>query len=174
MFLLSVFSTLTVSITAQYCSYTASLILAVITGYLLSQDLFLCANVLLNSLRRKANESSHIQWKTFVRHLLMSTVRCSVLLIVSALLVYFSSTAKDMAKRMASSVTGGCVIALHLLLYISTACQGTYILGLFRNPLHPWRSEDVQKYKSWRKKLSYCSIPRTLVLTYGKPYIRVL
>ena len=174
MFLLSVFSTLIVTITAQYGSYTASLLLAVTTGYLLSQDLFLSARVLLHSLRRKANGSSQIHWKTFARHLLKSTAGGSVLLVVSILLVYFSSTANGMAKRTASRVTGGCVIAIHLLLYMSSACQGTFILGLFRNPLHPWRSDDVQKYKSWRKRLSYCSIPRTLVLTYGKCYTLIL
>ena len=168
MFLLSVFSTLMVSIIAQYSSYTASLLLAVVTGYLLSQDPFLSARILSHSLRRKGNGSSKIHWKTFVRHLLTSTARGSVLLVLSILLVYFSSTANDIAKRTASRVTGGCIIALHLFLYIASACQGTYVLGLFRNPLHPWRSDDVQKYKSRRERLSYCSIPRTLVLTYGK------
>ena len=172
-FLLSVFSTLTVAVTGQYSSSTATLLLATTTGYLLSQDLFLITNILMNYSRRKssvgfeANRSIRVRQKSFFRHILVSSVRGCLLLIVSVLLVYFSSTAKDTAKRVAGRVAGSCTVALTLFLWTSGTCQGIYVLGLFRNPLHPWRSEDVQKYKSWRKKLSFCSMLRTLVLTYG-------
>lgn len=170
MFLLSVFSTATVVITRHYSNSTTALLLAAITGYVLSQDLFFFTNILSNHTHKgsplgfKAKKSTR---KIFFYRALASTVRGSILLVVSALLVYFSSTASGMAKRLASRVTGSCVIVLTLLLLTSNACQRLYVLGLFRNPLYPWRSEQVEKFKSWRKKLSVSSLPRTLVLTYG-------
>ena len=173
-FLLSAVSAVVVAVTGQYGSATAALLLASLSGYLLSQDIFLSANTLLSSshriLPKKLKEflkPAVIRWKVYLRHLLVSVVKSSVLLTVSLLLVYFSLTAKDSAKRVASKVTGGCLIALTVLLRAGAACQGIYLLGLVRNPLHPWWSEDVQRYNSWRKRLSYCSIPRRLMLTYG-------
>lgn len=162
-FLLSAFSTVVVIIIGHYSSSSAALLLAVITGYLLSQDLFLFADIILNLISKRSFQAHRkVFW-----HVLASTVSGCVLLITNGLLVYFSFTASDMAKKLASRVTGSCVIVLNVLLHSSSVCQRPYILGLFRNPLHPWRSEDVQKFKSWRRRLSYCSLPRTFVLTYG-------
>ena len=165
MFLLSLVSTVIVAITAEFSTTTATLLLSVVMGYLLSQDIFLISTIVpFNYLRRK---SAKFHWKSFSRHLLISSLRGSILLIVSVTMVYFGSTARGIGRKVASRVVGSCVVALPLFLWTSDACQGTYVLGLFRNPLHPWRSDDVKKYKSWRRKLGYCSYPRTLLLTYG-------
>lgn len=168
--LLSAFSTATVVITGHYSSSTATLLLAATTGYLLSQDIFLFTNILSNLTRRKSPlgfRAKRSTRKIFFHHVLAPTVRGCILIVISALLVYFSSTASDMTKRLASRVAGSCVIVLTLLLLTSNACQRPYVLGLLRNPLYPWRSENVEKFKSWRKKLSYFSLPRRVVLMYG-------
>lgn len=170
MCLLSAFSTATVAIVGHYSSSTATLLLAATAGYLLSQDLFLFTNILSNHTQRKSPlgfRAKRSTMKIFFRHVLVPTVRGCILIVISTLLVYFSSTASDMAKRIASRVAGSCIIVLTLLLLTSNTCQRPYVLGMLRNPLYPWRSENVEKFKSWRKKLSYFSLPRTLVLTYG-------
>ena len=167
MCLLSAFSTATVAITGHYTSSTATLLLATTAGYLLSQDLFLFTNILSNHTQKKSPIGFRAKRSIFFRHFIAETVRGCILIVISALLVYFSSTASDMVKRLASRVAGSCIIVLTLLLLTSNACQRPYVLGLLRNPLYPWRSENVEKFKSWRKKLSYFSFPRTLVLTYG-------
>ena len=167
MFLLSGFSTTLITITAQYGSSTASLLLAATTGYLLSNDLFFLSTDTLSITRIS---STRVRCKSLFRHLLVSSLRAIVLLIVNLLVVYFSSTAKDRAKRIAGRVIGSCVIALTLFLWAGSACQGTYILRLIRNPLHPWRTDNVQRYKSRRKRLRYCNIPGALMLSYGQSY----
>ena len=90
-------------------------------------------------------------------------------MLITLLVVYFSSTGGKESRNMAGKVLGSSVVALWCVLRFSGASQGIYILGLFRNPLHPWKStEDIQRYKIWRKRLSYCSILPQLALTYGQ------
>lgn len=169
-FLLSLVSTVIVGVIAHYSSYTAALLLASASGYLLSHDLSSLLSTVSSLIRfifRHNRNSSNIQWKAHTRHAAISCLRGSVLIVISLLLVYFSSTAREEPRAVAGRVLGSCVVALCLILSISGASQRIYILGLFRNPLHPWKSsDDIQKYKLWRKRLSYCSFLPQLALTY--------
>ena len=171
MFLLSLVSTVLVATVAHFSNSTAALLLASASGYLLSHDLFSLSpiiNPLIRLLFKTKRLSSKVQWKPYTRHLVISSLRGSVLMLISLLLVYFSSSARGGSKTVAGRVLGSILITLWLVLSISGASQGIYVLGLLRNPLHPWRSsEDIQRYKAWRKRLSYCSILPQLALTYG-------
>lgn len=164
-FLLSMMSTITVSTIAHYASTTPALLIATITGYLLSHDLFLLPAIIPVYTAWRQNTFT-INWKR-ICHFLISPIKGCSLVIVSVLLVYFSTTADGGSRVLAVRILGSCILALTLLLRISSTFQSTYILRLFRNPLHPWRSEDVRRFKSWRRRLSYCSIPGRLVLSYG-------
>jgi hypothetical protein len=175
MFLLSLVSTVLVATVAHFSNSTAALLLASASGYLLSHDLFSLSpiiNPLIRLLFKTKRLSSKVQWKPYTRHLVISSLRGSVLMLISLLLVYFSSSARGGSKTVAGRVLGSILITLWLILSISGASQGIYVLGLLRNPLHPWRSsEDIQRYKAWRKRLSYCSILPQLALTYVSPLL---
>ena len=168
MFLVSLVSTVVVAVTAHYSSFTAALLLATVSGYLLSHNLF--SITLTFTCLRESNTHS-VQWKPFTRSLLIHCLRGFALTTLSILIVYFSSTAKKDTRTVAGTVLGSCVIALSLVLSTTTAGQSVYILGLFRNPLHPWRLDNLERYKTWRRRLSYCSVPTQLALTYGMPHI---
>lgn len=173
-FLLSLVSSVLVAVVGHHSRPTAVL-LATFFGYALSQDLFLCVRILWNIAHRKIffkfptsncfDCKPVIRWKVYT---LVSTLQGVVLLIISLPLVYFTFTAEESAKFVASKVAGGCVLTLSVFLWASGSSQGIYILGLFRNPLHPWTSEDIQKFKYWRRILEYFSVPGRLVLGYGE------
>ena len=174
MFLLSLVSTVLVAVIGHYTRPTAVL-LAALFGYILSQDLSLYVRIFWNIAHRKIFSKFPtsncfdcrpvVHWKVYA---LVSALQGVVLLTISLPLIYVTFTAKDSAKAVASKVAGGCVLILSVFLWASGFSQGIYILGLFRNPLHPWNSEDVKKFKSWRKILNHFSVPGRLVHGYGE------
>ena len=164
---------------AGYQSPPTAILLATFFGYILSQDLLLFFNTPWKLIKTKfaktpKNTSPHL-WRKFVIYILKQSVKGITLLPFSFIFAYFSFTANESAKTVASIVFGVFVILVAVCLQVASISQGIYILGLVRNPLHPWELDNVQEFKAKRKRLASfgakrlnCSYTFAIMLHYGK------
>ena len=174
MFLLSLISVLLVAVVGAH-SRLAGLLLAACFGYTLSQDLSHFVRIFWSITCKRPrfkiptliwfHNKFATNWKVFV---LISVLKGVVLLSLSSLLVYVTFMAKCSARVTASETVGGCVLALSVLLWLSATSQGIYVLGVLRNPLHPWNLKTVKKFKQHKVIPCFYGTPLRIILDYGK------
>ena len=188
-FLLSVVSIVIVSVLPDPA---LSALLATTFTFILSHNLFFTFNLLLccllsvcplassklktlcSSLRKFVSLTGIDCRKTesiklYLLYWTVSILRDALLLGVGLVIVYFTHTAVDAAGReLATSVTGGLLLGALLVGVVSDGVQGVYILGVVRNPLHPWYCDNATRFKTRRRLLHYFAFPRTLVSNYGE------
>ena len=177
-------------------SDTVSFMLLTAFGFFLSQDIFKhvkCILTLLssrqsnriarfvNSLCKEVSDKTFVSYggvgkvrmlsnlRTYLLSVLFSALKSSVLLAVSLLCIYFTSTVGSADMRLIlTRVFSGLVIALCGCVTISDSLQRPYLLRLFRNCLYPKLTGDVAVFKAKKKRLQYASLPRRLVLATGR------
>lgn len=107
--------------------------------------------------------------RSFVIFLLISTLKGSVILAGGLVCVYFTSKVQDPEKKMLMTrIFSGITISFCAIVLISDSIQRPYILGIVRNFLFPKSASHVAKFKSQRKKLSYASFPRKVLLSLSE------
>ena len=189
-------SAVSVAIPAALTDHTTAVLLATAFGYLLSQDIFSNLKALaclLTSKCKPISRLSHHLWKgifsktfssychidfhpisglkSFLLHLTVATLEGAILLSSGLVIVYFTFSTSESGSNMATTSVGSVLIGLYIGITVSDTLQGVYFLGLFRNPLFPKCSGSTEKFKRWRKCISYLSIPRRLAVAYGKSEI---
>ena len=174
MFLFSLISVLLVAVVEAH-SRLAGFLLAACFGYTLSQDLSHLVRIFWSITCKKPSFkiptsicfycNFATNWKVFV---LISVLKGVVLLSLSSLLIYATFMAKGSAGVTGSKTVGGCVLTLSVLLWLSATSQGIYVLGVFRNPLHPWNLKNLKKFKQHKAIPWFYGIPRRIILDYGK------
>ena len=188
MFILSVVS---MAIPAALANRTASILLATVFGYLLSQDIFSNLKVLACLLTSKCKTVSRLTrplWegvfsktftsychlnclpisglKSYLAHLAVAAIEGTILLSISLVVVYFTFSRSH--EKLPTTAVGSVLIGLYVAVIVSDSLQGVYVLGLFRNPLYPKHSGSTEKFKTWRKRLGYLSLPRRLTVAYSE------
>ena len=191
MFTLSV---VLVIIPAALPNRIASVLLATVFGYLLSQDIFSNVKALACLLTSKCKPISRLTllfwgrvfsktfssychlnchpisgFKSYLVHLAVAAIEGTILLSFSVVIVYFTFSRSD--ENLLTVVVGSVLIGLYVAVMVSDSLQGVYILGMFRNPLYPKHSGSTEKFKRWRKRLGYLSIPRRLTVAYSESAI---
>ena len=171
---------------------TAFMLLAAF-GFILSQDLFTSSRALLcllcfgkhnriarflNSFCKRMHRKTFVSysgvsdirlmsdWRTSLISLSLSALKGAVLLALSLVCVYFTSTLQDAGVLI--TVFSGIVMGLAVMVLVSDSIQKPYFLGIFRNPLFPKFSGDIANYKPKRRRLLYASVPQRIILQYGK------
>ena len=188
-FLLSVVSMVIVSVLPDSA---LSALLATTFTFILSHNLFFTFNLLLCSLlsvcplagnKLNALCSSLGKFvsltgidchktesaKVYLLYWTASLLRDALLLSVGLVVVYFTHTAVGAAGReLATSVIGGLLLGALLVGVVSDRVQGVYVLGVVRNPLHPWYCDNVTRFKTRKRLLRYFAFPRALLSNFGE------
>lgn len=106
------------------------------------------------------------QLKCSVLYWCVASVRSGLLLGIALLVVYFTWTASDPTVPM--NILGGVLLGVYVLVKVSDQLQTVYLCGVIRNPLFPWVCDNIVTFKTKRKLLQYCALPRAIGLHYGK------
>lgn len=176
---------------------TASLLLLTAFGYLLSQDPYIHCKALLCLMscqchsrlgRFVKSNTCQVFSKTLQSYsgvgdvhtlsknissyfisLSLGALKGCVMLLVSLLSVYFTSTAvNDDNRDLLVKIFSGIFIGTGAIVFISDSFQASYIFGIIRNPLLPTLTGGIAMYKLKKYRFDFMSLPRKIIIAYGK------
>ncbi len=104
------------------------------------------------------------QLRLAVLYWCFSCTKHSLLLAFALVTVYFTSTASD--PIVPRNAVGGVLLCVYVLMKVSDQFQTVYLCGVIRNPLFPWICDNTATFKSKRRLLRYCALPRATGLYY--------
>ena len=174
---------------------TTSFLLLTAFGFLLSQDIFNSFKAIVclvtsnprNRITKFLNSLCNRQFKKMLRSysgitgirvisdshscrifLILATLKGIILLVISLGCVYFASTMEISERKLVINIFSGSLIFLAASVFVSDNLQTPYIFVVFRNYSYPKLTGSIEEFKSKIRNFHRTSIPRKIMIIYGK------
>ena len=152
-------------------------------GFILSQDLFswtpyrlsyYCCKCLRGTLEAFTPvyasywsfDFHHVDTKLFVvKSVGAASIKGALLLPLSVAIMYFSHTRTTIGVQTAVCAS---TAGLYVIQFLLECTQPIYLMKIFRNPCHPYSTNNTAKFRRHHKMLDIVSVPRRLLANLRK------